>query len=136
MHNNIKTSLNKLFGPFLKITNISLLIAFSGVTLAAPLPAKPAEAVNTKPSSILGKVFDTSDDPIPGATVALQGPVGDHLTGVTKDDGTFELHDATSGIAYQITVIADGFEEWRSSVTVDAGQDKKLTDVKLHILAV
>jgi hypothetical protein len=135
MHNT-QTSLNKFWGRFLKLTHISLLIAFCGVTLAAPVSAQSAEAANTKTSSILGKVVDASDDPIPGATVALQGPVGDHLTGVTKDDGTFELHDATSGIVYQITVTADGFEEWSSSVTVEAGQDKTLTDVKLRILAV
>jgi hypothetical protein len=104
--------------------------------LAMSVSAQSAEAANTKTWSILGKVVDPSDDPIPGASVVLQGPAGDRLTGVTKDDGTFELHDAASGTAYQITVSADGFEDWSSSVTVEPGQDKTLTDVKLRILAV
>ena len=39
-------------------------------------------------------------------------------------------------IAYQVTVTAEGFADWNSSVTVEPGQDKTLTDVKLRILAV
>jgi hypothetical protein len=136
MHNDTQSSLKKFWGRFLKLTHISLLIALCGVTLAVSVSAQSAEAANTKTSSIFGKVVDPSKDPIPGATVVLQGPAGDRLKGVTKDNGTFALHDATSGIAYQITVTADGFEEWSSSVTVEPGQDKTLADVKLRILAV
>jgi hypothetical protein len=81
-------------------------------------------------------VVDTSDDPIPGATVFLQGPTGDRLTVVTKDDGAFVFEQAPAEIAYQVTVTAEGFADWSSSVTVEPGQDKTLTDVKLRILAV
>jgi hypothetical protein len=66
----------------------------------------------------------------------LQEPVGDPLTVVTKDDGSFAFHDVTPGIAYQITVAAEGLAEWNSSVTVEPGQDKTLPEVKLRILAV
>src|SRR5215813_746474 len=135
MQNNTQTGSNKFWGRFLKLTHISLLIALSGAILAAPVSAQSAEAANIKTGSIVGKVVDPSEDPIPGATVVLRGPTGDLLTAVTKDDGIFALHDATSGIAYQITVTADGFAEWSSSVTVEPGQDKTLTDVKLRILA-
>jgi len=136
MQNNTQTGSNKFWGRFLKLTHISLLIALSGAILAAPVSAQSAEAANIKTGSIVGKVVDPSEDPIPGATVVLRGPTGDLLTAVTKDDGIFALHDATSGIAYQITVTADGFAEWSSSLTVEPGQDKTLTDVKLRILAV
>ena len=81
-------------------------------------------------------MVDTSDDPIPGATIVLQGPAGDRLTAVTKDDGTFVFDQAPASIAYQVTVTAEGFADWSSSVTVEPGQDKTLTDIKLRILAV
>src|SRR5215813_10848303 len=135
MQNNTQTGSNKFWGRFLKLTHISLLIALSGAILAAPVSAQSAEAANIKTGSIVGKVVDPSEDPIPGATVVLRGPTGDLLTAVTKDDGIFALHDATSGIAYQITVTADGFAEWSSSVSVEPGQDKTLTDIKLRIVA-
>jgi hypothetical protein len=66
----------------------------------------------------------------------LQKPVGDPLTVVTKDDGSFAFHDVTPGIAYQITATAQGFEEWSASITVEPGQEKTLTGVTLRILAV
>ena len=81
-------------------------------------------------------MVDVNDDPVPDATVVLQGPTGGPLTVVTKDDGAFAFHDVTPGIAYQITVTAEGFAEWSSSVTVEPGQDKTLTDIKLRIAAV
>ena len=75
-------------------------------------------------------------DPIPGATVVLQGSAGDHLTAVTKDDGSFALHDVTPGVTYQIAVAADEFADWSSSVIVDPGQEKSLGEIKLRIVAV
>ena len=81
-------------------------------------------------------MVDTSGDPIPGATVILQGPSGDRLTVVTKDDGAFLFEPVPAEIAYQVTVTAEGFANWSSSVTVEPGQDKTLTDVTLRILAV
>ena len=66
----------------------------------------------------------------------MQKPVGDPLTVVTKDDGSFAFHDVTPGIAYQITVAAEGFAEWNLPVTVEPGQKKTLTDVNLRMLAV
>ena len=42
----------------------------------------------------------------------------------------------TAGIACQITVTAEGFAKWTTSATVQPGQEKTLTDVKLRIVAV
>ena len=136
MNNNTLTTPDRRRGAVLSVTPLSLLILLAGLLLVVPASAQSTVAANTKTGSILGTVVDTSDDPIPGATVVLQGPAGDRLTVVTKDDGGFAFHQATSGIAYHITVTAEGFAEWSSSVTVEPGQEKTITDVKLRILAV
>jgi hypothetical protein len=136
MQNKTHVSPNRPLAMLLKLTHMLGLIVLGGMTLVVPASAQSAEAPNTKTGSVLGTVVDTSDDPIPGATVLLQGPAGDRLTVVTKDDGTFAFREVTSGIAFQINVTAEGFADWRSSVTVEPGQDKALPDVKLRILAV
>ena len=68
--------------------------------------------------------------------MVLQGPAGDRLTAVTKDDGGFAFEQAPAGVAYQITVTAEGFADWNSSITVEPGQNKTLPEIKLRILAV
>jgi Carboxypeptidase regulatory-like domain len=136
MQNKTHSSPNTFWSRLPKLTHMLLLIAVGGLGFAMPASAHAAEAANIKTGSILGTVVDTNDDPIPGAAVVLQEPAGDHLTVVTKDDGSFAFHEARSGISYQITVTAEGFAEWSSSVTVEPGQDKALTDIKLRILAV
>jgi len=136
MQNNSHTSPNRPLEVLLKLTHMLALIALGGVILVVPVSAHSTELANTKTGSILGTVVDTSDDPIPGATVVLQGPAGDRLTVVTKDDGGFAFRKATSGLAYQMTVTAEGFAEWTSSIAVEPGQENTLADIKLRILAV
>src|ERR1700674_3124852 len=136
-HNNRHASSHWLLGTLLNLTHMLLLIALAGgLILGVPASAQSTEAPNTKTGSILGTVVDSNNDTIPNATVVLQKPVGDPLTVVTKDDGSFAFHDVTPGIADQITVAAEGFAEWNLSVTVEPGQEKTLTDVTLHMLAV
>jgi hypothetical protein len=135
-HNNRHASSHWLLGTLLNLTHMLLLIALAGgLILVVPASAQSTEAPN-KTGSIMGTVVDSNNDTIPNATVALQKPVGDPLTVVTKDDGSFAFHDVTPGIAYQMTVAAEGLAEWSSSVTVEPGQDKTLPEVKLRILAV
>src|SRR5229473_391200 len=135
--NNGHASSHGLLGTLLNLTQMLLLIALAGgLILVVPASAQSIEAPNTKTGSILGTVVDSNNDTIPNATVVLQKPGSDPLTVVTKDDGSFAFHDVTPGIAYQITVAAEGFAAWSSSVTVEPGQEKTLTDVILHILAV
>src|SRR5208337_4857683 len=100
------------------------------------MSAQSFETGKAETGCIRGTVVDSTDDPIAGAKIVLQGPVGDRLTGVTKDDGTFAFDQARAEVAYQVTVTAEGFADWSSSVAVEARQDKTLTDVKLRILAV
>jgi hypothetical protein len=104
--------------------------------VVVPVSAQSSEAANTKTGSIQGTVLDTNGDSIPNATVVLKAPASDPLTFVTKDNGAFAFDEATSGIPYQITVTAEGFADWSSSVTVEPGQKKTVSDVKLRILAV
>ncbi len=136
-HNNRDASSHWLLGTLLHLTHMLLLIALAGgLLLLVPASAQSTDAPKVKTGSILGTVVDSNNDTIPNATVVLQKPVGDPLTVVTKDDGSFAFHDVTPGIAYQLAVAAEGFAEWSSSVTVEPGQEKTLTDVTLHILAV
>lgn len=137
IHNHAPTTPDRRLGAFLKATYMSLLIFMvGGSLLVVPAPAQSTESPNTNTGRILGTAVDTSDDPIPAATVILQGPTGDRLTVVTKDDGAFVFDQVPAEIAYQITVTAEGFADWSSSITVEPGQDKTLTDVKLRILTV
>ena len=136
MQNNTHALSNKFWDRLLKLTQMLVLVALGGVIVAVPASAQSAEAPNTKTGRILGAVVDTSDDPIPGATVFLQGPTGDRLTVVTKDDGAFVFEQAPAEIAYQVTVTAEGFADWSSSIQVEAGQDKAMAEIKLRILTV
>ncbi len=82
-------------------------------------------------------MVDTSDDPIPGATVVLQGPAGDRLTAVTKDDGAFAFRPGPGRESpIRSPSLLKDLQSGVSSVTVEPGQDKTLPEVKLRILAV
>ena len=125
MHNHTPTTPDRRLKAFLKVAHVLLLIFLAGgVLLVVPASAQSTEAANTKTGSILGTVVDISDDPVPDATVVLQGPGGDRLTVVTKDDGSFAFDKVTAGIAYQVTVTAEGFADWSSSITVEPGQEQ------------
>jgi hypothetical protein len=137
MHNNRHDSSPWLLGTLFNLNQMLLIVVASGLILVAPASAQSTEAPNTRAGSILGTVVDGNNDTIPNATIVLQKPVGDPpLTVVTKDDGSFAFHGVTPGIAYLISVAAEGLAEWNSSVTVEPGQEKILPEVKLRILAV
>jgi hypothetical protein len=137
MHNHSPAMPDRRLRAFLKVTHLLLLIFLAGgLLLVVPASGQSTEPANTKTGSILGTVADISDDPVPDATVVLQEPAGDRRTVVTNEYGSFAFHDVAAGIAYQVTVTAEGFAEWSSSVAVEPGQEKTITDVKLRILAV
>jgi Carboxypeptidase regulatory-like domain len=136
MQNNTHDLRKGFWEGFQKLTPMLLLIALSGVILGVPMSAQSLRTENAITGSISGTVVDASGDPIPGATVVLQGPVGARLTAVSKDDGTFAFDGAPASAACQITVTAEGFADWNSSVTVEPGQNKTLPEIKLRILAV
>jgi len=106
------------------------------MVLVGSASAQSTVAANTNSGTVLGQVLDVSEDPVANASVVLQRPDGDHATVVTMDDGYFAFHDLTPGVAYQLTIKAQGYGGWNSSVTVEPGQEKTLADIKLRILAV
>jgi hypothetical protein len=136
MQNNTHVLSNRFWDRLLKLTQMLVLVALGGAIVAVPVSAQSTEAANTRTGGVLGTVVDISDDPVPDAAVVLQGPVGNRLAAVTKEDGSFAFPNVTPGIVYQVTVTAEGFAEWSSSVTVEPGQEKTLADIKLRILAV
>jgi hypothetical protein len=137
MHDKTHATPYRHLGLFYNVTRMVLSIVLTGGLLfVVPVFAQSAEPPNTKTGRILGTVVDISDDPVPDAAVVLQGPDGNRLAAVTKEDGSFAFPSVTPGIVYRVTVTAEGFAEWTSSVTVEPGQEKSLTDVKLRILTV
>src|SRR5947209_17785294 len=134
MQKSTHAARNRPWKAPLKRAQILMLIVLSGVILVVPMLAQSFETANTKTGSILGKVVDPSDDPIPGANVLLQGPAGERLSVVTKEDGGFSLEQTQAGVAHQITVTAQGFADWNSSIAVEPGQNKTLPEIKLRIL--
>jgi Carboxypeptidase regulatory-like domain len=136
MQNNTHDLRKGFWEEFQKLTPMLLLIALSGVILGVPMSAQSLRTENAITGSISGTVVDASDDPIPGATVVLQGPFGAHRTAVSKDDGTFAFDGAPARAACQLTVTAEGFADWNSSITIEPGQTKTLPEIKLRILAV
>src|SRR5262245_16907230 len=124
MHNNTHANFNRLLEVLSNTRRIPVLIALSCVVHVASVSAQSIVDDNKNSRTVLGRVLDASDNPVANATVVLQRPAGDHLTVVTMDDGSFAFHDVTPGIAYQIAVTAQGYGDWRSSVTVEPGQEK------------
>lgn len=82
----------------------------------------------------MGTVTDVNAEPVPGATVILQGTApGERQTATTNSDGFFEIDDIKPSIPFRVTVSAEGFAKWRSSVTLDPGESDILTGITLHI---
>jgi len=136
MQKNTHDLRKKFWEGFQKLMPMLLLIALNGVILELPMWAQSLRAEGEITGSISGTVVDASDDPIPGATVVFQGPVGARLTAVSKEDGTFAFDGAPASAACQLTVTAEGFAEWNSSIMVAPGQNNTLPEIKLRILAV
>jgi hypothetical protein len=137
MHNHTYAWADRFLRAFLNLIHMLLLIGLVGeLVFAVSASAQSTEAANATTGSIRGTVTDGGDDPVSDAAVVFHGPAGERLAAITKDDGSFAFPDVTPGIIYQITVAAEGFEQWSSSVTVELGQDKTLPEIKLRILTV
>lgn len=106
----------------------------AGQSQATPQPASGA-AHNLLAGHINGTVLDVNGDPVPGATVLLEGPAStDRRTVVAKDNGFFEFDDLKPGTSYHITVSAKSFISWISPAFVlTPGQYIYLTDIRLKI---
>jgi hypothetical protein len=83
---------------------------------------------------ITGTVIDVKNDPVPGATVVLEGPVlGESSKVVSNDNGFFEFNDLDPG-SYNVTISASGFANWTSrAIVLQPGQYLILPGSKLQI---
>lgn len=135
MHNHTHANPGQPLKVLSKPRHFLVLIALTGLVFVGSVSAQSIVAANTNSAAVLGRVLDVNEDPVANATVVLQRPDGDHVNVVTMDDGAFAFHNLTPGIAYQITITAQEHEGWSSSVTVEPGQEKTLTDIKLRIVA-
>ena len=92
--------------------------------------AKPVATV-----SLIGTVLDTNNNPVPNATVVLQGPgTGERKTLVTSDNGFYAFYSLQPNVTYGITITAEGFDRWTSSpIVMEPGKPKIVTDSRLKI---
>src|SRR5499427_10976021 len=135
-HNYTHAPSHRFSAALLKLTLFLLIALAGGLILVVSASAQSFESANTNAGSIQGIAVDSNNDPVPHATVALQGPDGNRLTVVTKDDGAFSFHNVTPGVSYKLTITAEGLSDWDSSIAVEPGEDKTLTDIKLRTVAV
>jgi hypothetical protein len=121
-----------MMGPIVRSLVASFVcVAFHGIgfgqQLLEPLP---------QPGHIAGTVTDTNGDLIPGATVLVNTPSQNSRSAVANDNGFFQIDNLTPGIAYQVTVSAQGFADWSSQqVLLAPGQFELLDGIKLAVLA-
>jgi Carboxypeptidase regulatory-like domain len=107
----------------------------AAIALAAPLAAQDVNAPKPEAGHITGTVTDVNDDPVPGATVVLEGSaLGDLRAVVSNDNGFFEFNDLEAGIPYHVAISAPGFANWTSpTVILKPGETLILTGSKLQI---
>ena len=107
----------------------------AAIAIAVPLAAQDVNAPKPETGHITGTVTDVNDDPVPSATVVLEGPApADPRTVVSNDNGFFEFNDLAPGIPYHVTISAPGFGNWTSpDVILKPGETLILTGSKLQI---
>lgn len=124
------------------------LCAQAPLSALAKAPATPPEAVpagtttataNPQPqvahgARMGGTVTDENGDLVPGATVTLDdGNPADRRTSTTTDNAEFEFTNLKPGVAYHISVHAQGFKDWSSpAVTLDPDQYFFVKDIQLR----
>ncbi|HVN20104.1 MAG TPA: carboxypeptidase-like regulatory domain-containing protein [Dongiaceae bacterium] len=107
------------------------MFTFSGATLAQNIQISALQ-----PGTIVGTVTDANNDPVAEAKIDLEGTgVSDRVRVVSSENGYFEFHDVKPGVPYRVTVSADGFADWHSSVLIlEPSQFKILADIQLRIM--
>ena len=105
------------------------------LALTRPLLAQTLDNSTPEPGILVGTVTAVNGDTLPESNVVLEG-AGDRRTATANEDGYFEFHNVKPGVPYQVKINVDGFSEWNSPVvTLDPGQFKILTDIRLQVQA-
>jgi hypothetical protein len=119
----------------LPLTRIHLAFAIAmALTVPTCLLGQDAQS-DPKSATIIGTAVDANDDPVPNATVELKSLDDSHPRIVTtSESGAFEFVDVPPGVAYEITVTAQDFADWKlPGITLEPGQFKILTGIQLQI---
>ena len=107
------------------------LALFHAVCFGQQPPARAAQQA----AHIAGTVTDTDGGVIPGAEAVAVAPAQDTHSAIANDNGFFQIDNLTPGTAYEVSVSAKGFTNWKSSeVLLSPGQFDLLNDIKLTIL--
>ena len=103
------------------MTNKNIMRSMLALMFAFIVSVSVSAQVTT--SEIVGTVVDTNGAAINGATVTVvHEPTGSKSTGVTNDDGRFNLSGLRVGGPYTVTVSAPGFKQQISrDVTTSLG---------------
>ena len=104
---------------------------FRGIAFGQQPPAPVPQ-----PAHVAGTVTDTNGGVIPGAEAVAVTPTEAPHTATANDNGFFQIDNLTPGTAYEVTVTAKGFANWKSQeeVVLSPGQFDLLNDVKLTML--
>ncbi len=105
------------------------------LSLCRPLYSQQIEAPVPQPGSISGVVTDADAAAIPGAKISIEGPsAAEHRTASSDGTGAFQILHVPAMVPCRVTVSAPGFGVWTSpELTLSAGQDVTLSDVKLNV---
>jgi hypothetical protein len=108
---------------------LAVALALSFPALGQIIPAAPRAA------TVMGTVTDVNGDVIPNATVVLKEVEGnDPRTTLTSENGMFEFQDVTPGIAYQLSISADNYQDWMSTpIILNPHQFKIVTGIQLRL---
>jgi hypothetical protein len=112
-----------------------LALLLAAITLPISLAAQDIDAPKpvAKSGHITGTVTDVNEGVVPGASVVLEGPaLGDSRKILSNDNGYFEFSNLDAG-TYNVSIRAEGFDNWTSSVVIAPGQYVILTGSKLKI---
>jgi hypothetical protein len=101
----------------------------------SPAAEEQTGAAETPTGIISGTVKDTQGDVVPGARVILEGvAAADRRTATANESGGFEFNGLKPGVPYHVTVSANGFSSWNSSLIVlSPGHYQLLTKIRLVI---
>ncbi|MBI5727236.1 MAG: carboxypeptidase regulatory-like domain-containing protein, partial [Ignavibacteriales bacterium] len=92
-------------------------LMFIALLLALVLPLKQVVAQGTTSASVVGTVFDTQGNPLPGATVmAVHKPSGTVFGTSTRADGKYTLQNVRVGGPYEISCSFVGFNKFEESI--------------------
>jgi hypothetical protein len=86
--------------------------------------------------SISGTATDVNGDIVPGATIVLDSSISaDHRTTTANDNGFLEFRDLKPGIAYRVTIRANGLADWISPAIILKPEEYVffLTGIRLEV---